>query len=149
MPLCEGFPGLYSIVGTKGVMVVVMWVDQGDLGVWDPKSLRPFNDWEMEAIQAFIGLTSNNSITPTVKDKMVWKGADIGCFMVKAYFRLLEGASPHLVPTKMLWNSYVPSKFGFFSWEAWWGKVLTSSHLKKRGYHLASRCPFCGRRKKR
>ena len=25
------------------------------------------------------------------------------------------------------------------------GKVLTSSQLKKRGYHLASRCPFCGK----
>ena len=25
------------------------------------------------------------------------------------------------------------------------GKVHTSSQLKKRGYHLASRCPLCGR----
>ena len=77
---------------------------------------------------------------------MVWKGADSDCFMIKAYFRLLEGDSPRLVPTKMLSNPYVPSKFGFFSWDAWWGKVLTSN-LKKRGYHLASICPFCGREK--
>ena len=76
---------------------------------------------------------------------MVWKGADSGCFTIKAYFRLLEGASPHSVPTKMLWNSYVPSKIVFFAWKAWWGKVLTSSQLKKRGYHLANRCLFCGR----
>ena len=25
------------------------------------------------------------------------------------------------------------------------GKVLTSTQLKKRGFHLASKCPFCGR----
>ena len=40
---------------------------------------------------------------------------------------------------------YVPSKIGFFAWEAWWGKVLTSTQLKKRDFHLASKCPFCGR----
>ena len=127
-------------------MAAYLWgVDQGVLGAWDPKFLRSFNDREMDAIHAFIDLTSNNSITPMLKDKMVWKGANSGCFTVKAYFRLLEGASPYSIPTKMLWNLYVPSKFGFFAWEAWWGKVLTSSQLKKRGYHLASRCPFYGR----
>ena len=96
-------------------MAANLWVDQGVLGAWDPKFLRPFNDWEMDEIQAFIDLTSNNSISPTIKDKMVWKGADFGCFNIKAYFRLLEGASPHSIPTKMLWNPYVPSKIGFFT----------------------------------
>ena len=27
-----------------------------------------------------------------------------------------------------------------------WGKVLASSRLKKKGFHLASNCPFCGRK---
>ena len=69
----------------------------------------------MDAIQAFIGLISNNFITLMVKDKMIWKGDVSGCFTVKAYFNLLEGASPYSVPTKMLWNPYVPSKVGFFA----------------------------------
>ena len=30
-----------------------------------------------------------------------------------------------------------------FTWEAWWGKVLTMDQLKKRGFQLASRCPLC------
>ena len=59
VPLCEAFPDLYSIAGTKGVMAADFWVDQGVLGVWDPKFLRSFNDWEMDTIQAFIDLTSN------------------------------------------------------------------------------------------
>ena len=102
VPLCEAFLDLYSIAGTKGAMAADLWVHQGVLGARDPKFLRSFNDWEMDTIQAFIDLTSNNSITPTVKDKMVWNGSNSGCFTVKAYFRLLEVASPHSVPTKML-----------------------------------------------
>ena len=39
----------------------------------------------------------------------------------------------------------IPSTIGFFAWEAWWGKVLTSTQLKKRGFQLASKCLFCGR----
>ena len=85
-------------------MAADLWVVQGGLGAWDPKFLRPFNDWEMDTIQAFIGLTSNGFITLMVKDKMIWKGDVSGCFTVKAYFNLLEGASPYSVPTKMLWN---------------------------------------------
>ena len=45
---------------------------------------------------------------------MTWKGDVSGYFTVKAYFNLLEGAFPYSVPTKMLWNLYVPSKIGFF-----------------------------------
>ena len=55
-------------------MAADLWVVQGGLGAWDPKFLRPFNDWEMDTIQAFIGLTSNSFITLMVKDKMIWKG---------------------------------------------------------------------------
>ena len=49
-PLCESFPFLYTIVGTKGAKVADVWVVHGGLGAWDPKFLRPFNDWEMDAI---------------------------------------------------------------------------------------------------
>ena len=108
--------------------------------------MRPFNDWELDAIRAFIGLTTNKVITPLAKDILIWKGDALGCFTVKANFNKLEGVSPYSVPTKMLWNTYVPLKIGFFAWEAWYGKVLTSSQLKKRGFHLASKCPSCGKK---
>ena len=38
----------------------------------------------------------------------------------------------------------MPTKFGFFAWEASWGKVLTLDQLKKRGRALANRCFLCG-----
>ena len=64
-------------------------------------------------------------------------------FTVKAYFNMLEGASPHKVPCKMLWNQHIPFKVGFFAWDVWWGKILISSQLEKLGFQLASMCPFC------
>ena len=30
-----------------------------------------------------------------------------------------------MVSVNLLWNPCVPTKVGFFAWEAWWGKVLT------------------------
>ena len=110
--------------------------------------MRSFNDWEMDAIQAFIGLTRNSVITPMVKDKLIWKGDEYDCFMVKAYFNHLEGASLYSVPTKMQRNPYVPSKIGFFcSGGLLGGKVLPLTQLKKSGFHLARKFPFYGRKK--
>ena len=76
--------------------------------------MRSFNDWELDAIQKFIGLTSNNKISPLEKDKLIWKGDDSGSFTVKGYFNQLEEGSPCKVPYKMLWNSFIPSIVVFF-----------------------------------
>ena len=35
------------------------------------------------------------------------------------------------MPVKLLWNPLVPTKVGFFAWEAWWSKILTMDQLKK------------------
>ena len=72
-------------------------------------------------------MTSNFKISPLENDNMVWKGDVSGSFTVETYFNMLEGVSPHKVPCKMLWNQHIPSKVGFFAWELWWGKVLTSA----------------------
>ena len=37
----------------------------------------------------------------------------------------------------------MPTKVGFFAWEASWGKVLTQDQLKRRGWILANRCFLC------
>ena len=140
--MCEAFPGLYRFARSRGAMVVDLWVDTGDSDAWDPKFERLFNDWELEAVQAFLGVLNNCVIRPQTKDKIVSKGNASRVFTVKDYFNLLEGA--YSDPVNIIWNPHIPSKFGFFAWEAWWGKVLTTTHLRKRGFHLASKCPFCG-----
>ena len=124
------------------VKAALLWVREDGGGAWDPKFLRSFNDWELDAISDFIEETSNFKISPQEKDKLFWKGDESWSFTVKDYFKHLEGVSPHKVPCKMLWNQHILSKVGFFAWEVWWGKVLTSTQLKKRVFHLASMCPF-------
>ena len=79
------------------------------------------------------------------RGKLVWKGDKNSQFTAKAYFKFLEGVSPIKALGRILWNPYVPSKVCFFAREAWWRKVLTTQQLKKRGYHVASRCSFCRR----
>ena len=97
----------------------------------------------MEQVQIFIGLTSNKLIIPRQNDRIVWKGNKNGQFSVKGYCSLMEGGPSRKASTNIIWNPYVPTKVSFFAWEARWGKVLTTQQLKKRGYQLARRCPFC------
>ena len=52
-------------------------------------------------------------------------------------------------PIKLIWNNRIPSKISFFAWEVWWDKILTMEQLKKRGRHLSSRCPLCGKDEER
>ena len=105
--------------------------------------LRPFNHWEMEAVQASIGLTYNRKISPQKSDKHIWKG-HTGCFIVKTYFRLLEGGSPHQPLSKSFGTRMFPQK-SVFSRGSLVGLGSNFKSAKKRGYHLARKCPLCGR----
>ena len=69
-----------------------------------------------------------------------------GSFSVKLFYLLLAPARDLLFPSRLVWNPWVPTKVGFFAWEASWGKVLTLEQLKKRGRALANRCFLCGER---
>ena len=42
----------------------------------------------------------------------------------------------------------IPSKMGFFAWEAWWDKVLTMSNLERRGIPLQAGAPYVGKLRK-
>ena len=65
-------------------------------------------------VQSFIDTISNKKILPCVKDRLMWKKTTCGLFLVKSYFDLLEGDSQLSAPTRMLWNSNIPTKMGFF-----------------------------------
>ena len=105
--------------GTKEAKVAKVWEFSGGFGASNPRFLRPFNDWEMERVQNFISITSSKKIPPLKRDRPFWKGDQNGHFNVKAYFKMLEGGSFLSAPVKVLWNPYVPTKVGFFAWEAW------------------------------
>ena len=109
--------------------------------------MRPFSDWELDAVQNFIILINNKKTNHLEKDSILLKGDKSGMLSVKANFGLLEGENMRIVPLNILWNSCVPPKVSFFAWEVWWGKPLTMEQLKKRGFQMASKCPLCGNAK--
>ena len=143
LPLCVTFPTLYNIAGTRKATIEEVWDLSNFSSAWNQRFLRPFNDWEVEQVQNFVGLLNNKHIFPRKKDKSVWKGNKNGQFSMRGYYNSFEEGALLKAPVKTLRNPYVPSKVSFFAWEAWWGEVLTMNQLKNRGYQLASICPFC------
>ena len=67
-------------------------------------------------------------------------------FSVKLLFKALAQSENVVFPHEFIWNSWVPTKVGFFffAWEVSWGEVLTLEHLKKKGRALANKCFLCG-----
>ena len=71
------------------------------------------------------------------------KGVEDNEFSVKIMYKGLDHSPAIEFPYRSVWNSTVPLKIGFFTWEASWGKVLTLDQLKRRGRALANRCFLC------
>lgn len=64
----------------------------------------------------------------------------IGCkefkfdkFSIKNFYSFLVWGRVKSFLIILVWNSWIPIKKGFFSWEATWGRILTINKLKKRG----------------
>ena len=105
--------------------------------------IRPFNDWELEEIERLISLISSKKKSFIGKWTIFWLVDKKVEYTVKANYRHLEGDTSKAIPTRLIWSSCIPPKVSVFTWEVWWGKVLTMDQLKKMGFHLASRCPLC------
>ena len=122
--LCDRFPTLYDIAGSKGAKVAEVWEISGGSGAWNPRFFRSLNDWEIEQVQNFIGLTNNKRIFPQKKDQLVWKGDILlsllikkkkkkGQFTVKAYCNSQEGGSPLKAPVKFCGTRLCLLKWAF------------------------------------
>ena len=68
-----------------------------------------------------------------------------GQYTVKANYRHLAGDDVHVLPVDLIWNSCVPPKVSVFTWEVWWGKVLTMNQLKARVFSLQAYAPYVKR----
>ena len=82
-------------------------------------------------------------LNPLAEDCWLWKETKDGIFSVKSLYSILDSRRGVQFPINIIWNPCVPTKVGFFAWEAFWGKVLTLDQLKKRGQCLANRCFLC------
>ena len=75
-----------------------------------------------------------------MEDRMLWKETKDGIFSVKSLYSALVSRRVVQFPNSIIWSPWVPTKVGFFAWEASWGKVLSLDQLKERGCILANRC---------
>lgn len=84
-------PNLFLIATKKGAKVAKTWTSQGEDGVWEPKFVRNFNDWEMGEVQHLLETLSRKIIFPHVLDKLIWEEDFAGSFTIKTYYAELEG----------------------------------------------------------
>ena len=143
-PFSMLFPMLYTMSGSKRASVKEVWRPVGELGGWDLWFEKHLIDWEMETVENLFNRIKDKKINPLEEDRMAWKLTKDGHFSLKSSFEFFEGErGTDLFPKRLFWNKWVPSKMGFFAWEAWWGRVLTMDQLKRRSFFLANRCPLC------
>ena len=94
-------------------------------------------------MERFLSTIQGKRLNADVKDRMVWKGTKNEIFTVKSLYNSLDHSCAVPFPWSIIWSPDVPTKVGFFVWEASWGKVLTQDQLKRRGWILANRCSLC------
>ena len=119
--LRDEFPCLYAIAFFKDAWVVDVW----DGGSWGPRFIRPFNDWELEEVDALFRRLHNYSIVSGTFDAMVWLETKDGGFSIWSFCSSLASRRVEPFPHSTVWNSWAPIRASFFAWEATWAKILT------------------------
>ena len=83
-----------------------------------------------------------------MEDKILWDVDKKGQYIVKANYMHMENARIDNYPVGLIWNSRVPPKVSVFTWDVWWGKVLTGDQLKRRSFSLKTDAQCAKRRRK-
>ncbi|RVX06893.1 hypothetical protein CK203_015021 [Vitis vinifera] len=75
---------------------------------------------------------SRKELIVGMEDRVLWNASKNGIFSVKSLYNTLDSSGAVPFPWRIIWSPCVPTKVGFFAWEASWGKVLTQDQLKRR-----------------
>ena len=102
-----------------------VWDNSRDAGGWSPHFSRMFNDWKLEEVERFLLILHIKKVLYTLEDKLFLREAKGGLFSVKFAYQYLSDLEAHPFPSNLIWNSWVPTKVGFFAWGASWGRILT------------------------
>ena len=94
-------------------------------------------------MERFLLTLQGKRLVIDLEDRVLWKETKDKIFSVKSLHSALEPKSAVTFPWNIIWSPCVPTKVGFFAWEALWGKVLTLDQLKRGGWPIANRCFLC------
>ena len=97
----------------------------------------------MDEALSLLLVIQGKRILQSQEDLMFLKESSARNFLVKSLYKVLDSSRDVAFPHRFIWNYWVPSKVGFFAWEAAWGRILTLDLLKRRGGVLANRCFLC------
>ncbi|WKA03436.1 hypothetical protein VitviT2T_021543 [Vitis vinifera] len=97
----------------------------------------------MEAVVSLLSILQGKRLFVGLEDRVLWNASKNEIFFVKSLYNTLDSSGSVPFPWRIIWSPCVPTKVGFFAWEASWGKVLTQDQLKRRGWILANRCFLC------
>ena len=131
--LCDSFPSLYALANSKEVWVAAVgtcWRKRG-VGIPGSLNLSMIGRWRWWR-GSFLTLQGKRLVID-LEDRVLWKETKDGKFYVKSLYSALETRSAVSILKNIIWSPCVPTKVGFFTWEALWGKVLTLDQLKRRG----------------
>ncbi|KAL6329297.1 hypothetical protein AAG906_015506 [Vitis piasezkii] len=112
-PLCEAFPSLFDLAGSKDAWVADYWDPVGEVGGWTPLFLRPFNDWEVEEAERLLSSIHGKRLDADGKDRMLWRGTKNEIFTVKSLYKSLDHSCAVSFPGNIIWSPFVPSKLPF------------------------------------
>ena len=112
--LCVSFPSLYALVDNKEVLVAELWDSSKEEGGWTPCFIRSFNDWELDEILSLLNTIQEKQIIENQEDLTFFKETKNGNFSVKLLFKAMDRSENVVFPYKFIWNSWVPTKVGFF-----------------------------------
>ena len=111
------------------------------MGVWSPRLLRVFNDWDLEQVYSLINYVHSQRIQTDRKDRLVWKAFKTGIFSVKSLYGILEDSREEQFPRKLIWDPCIPTKAGFFAWEVWWGEGFDYESISEKGSFPSQQVP--------
>ncbi|RVW49272.1 hypothetical protein CK203_073203 [Vitis vinifera] len=85
-PLCEAYPSLFDLAVSKDARVADCGDSMGEVGGWNPRFLRPFNDWEVEEVERLLLIIQGKRLNADLEDRMVWNETKDG-FLCKILFQ--------------------------------------------------------------
>ena len=118
--LCTLFPSLFALVVHKEASVTDVWDSSRDVGGvggrgwWSPHFIKMFNNWELEEVERFFLILHNKKVLHTLKDKIFLRETKGRLFSVNFVYQHLFDIEAHIFPSKLIWNSWVSTKVGFF-----------------------------------
>ena len=77
----------------------------GTLPVWDVEFLRPTQDWELDAVDSFMGFLYSLSMHPGIIDSIFWNLSRHASFEVSSFYSALSQPTTSQFSWRLMWKA--------------------------------------------